>query len=408
MVAEERASEESMKSIFQPQYVVITSFPNFQALGEAYWSVSKDKIEVTPEIKRIADEATKSLNDKRQQAAALYDWVVNNVRYVAIELGRGGYVPHSAAAILANRYGDCKDYAVILCSLLAAKGIESFPVLINSGESDWLPKVAAPEAFNHAIVWIPGLQLYLDSSTGYTPFGILPLGDRARMALLAGSGSKLIAMPASDPEANAINTTVEMTVQPDGNVEGKSSSELSGFAEVVWRMILDKAPNSLVVSNVLRQYGQAGTGSMETLSPREITKPFHVNVKFTLTDAVTTPGPASCRIPVGFALAPVESLGLFSKTDEIPRSLLFGAMKLVERYSLTFPSDIHIDNVPKGATLENEVGRFKSAYVVKDRSVIVERTFVCLTDFISPEAYPALRRLIAAAIKDARAQILYH
>src|SRR5262249_9959424 len=147
------------------------------------WSGSKDKIEVTPEINRIADEATKSLSDKRQQAAALYDWVVSNIRYVAIELGRGGYIPHSAGAILANRYGDCKDYAVIFCSLLAAKGIESFPVLISSGESDWLPKVAAPEAFNHAIVWIPALQLYLDASTGYAPFGILPLADRARMAL---------------------------------------------------------------------------------------------------------------------------------------------------------------------------------------------------------------------------------
>jgi hypothetical protein len=408
IIEAERASEDSMKRLFQPQYAAITSFPNFQALGDAYWSESKDKIEVTPDIKRIADQATKSLSDKRQQAAALYDWVVNNIRYVAVELGRGGYIPHNSGGILANRYGDCKDYAVILCSLLAAKGIESFPVLINSGESDWLPKVAAPEAFNHAIVWIPSLQLYLDSSAGYAPFGVLPLGDRARMALLAGTESKLIAMPRGDPEANAISTLIEMTVQPDGSVEGKSSAELSGYAEVLWRMILDKSASSRVVSQLLAQYRQTGTGSMETVHPRVISRPLHVNVQFTLEDAVAIPGPASCRIPVGFSLAPMESLSVISRMNEIQRPLLFGALKVVERYTLTFPKDIHIDTAPKSTEFENEVGRFKSAYAVKGQSVTVERTFVCLTDFVSPEAYPALKTLLAAATKDARAQILYH
>jgi hypothetical protein len=234
------------------------------------------------------------------------------------------------------------------------------------------------------------------------------LGDRARTALLAGTESKLIAMPTSDPEANVISTSIEMTVLPEGNVEGKSSAELSGYAEVLWRMILDKSPSSRVVSQVLAQDRQTGTGSMEIVHPREISKPLHVNVQFTLSDAVTIPGPASCRIPVGFVLAPIESLSAMSKFDEIHRPLLFGALKIVEKYTLTFPKDIHIDNAPKSIDFENEVGRFKSAYAVKGQSVTVERTFVCLTDFVSPEAYPALKTLLAAATKDARAQILYH
>jgi transglutaminase-like putative cysteine protease len=52
---------------------------------------------------------------------------------VAVWLGNGGYVPHDAATILENGYGDCKDHVALLGALLKAKGIASEPVLINSG-----------------------------------------------------------------------------------------------------------------------------------------------------------------------------------------------------------------------------------------------------------------------------------
>src|SRR5437899_895658 len=40
---------------------------------------------------------------------ALAAFVQKDIRYVAIEIGIGGYQPHSAQDIFANRYGDCKD-----------------------------------------------------------------------------------------------------------------------------------------------------------------------------------------------------------------------------------------------------------------------------------------------------------
>ncbi len=70
----------------------------------------------------------------------LSDWVRKNIRYVAVYVGAGGVVPHSAQAVLDNRYGDCKDHVALLEALLKAVAIESSPALINAGNAYVLPR----------------------------------------------------------------------------------------------------------------------------------------------------------------------------------------------------------------------------------------------------------------------------
>src|SRR5438445_1398884 len=93
-------------------YILASSFKDYGELAAAYKARARDKSVVTPEIQKLADELTAGLSDKREQTKRLYQWVARNVRYVAMALGDGGYVPHDAASVLANRYGDCKDHVV--------------------------------------------------------------------------------------------------------------------------------------------------------------------------------------------------------------------------------------------------------------------------------------------------------
>ena len=72
--------------------------------------------------------------------------------WLYLVLDKGGWIPHSTTEILANRYGDCKDYSTIIYALLKAKDIESYPVLIRAEMGDWFPEVATPDYFNHAIL----------------------------------------------------------------------------------------------------------------------------------------------------------------------------------------------------------------------------------------------------------------
>ena len=80
---------------------------------------------VTPAISALAKELTSGVTDDRAKVRKLYNWVSRNIRYVAVYVAEGGFVPHSAQSILDNRYGDCKDHVTLLEALLAAVGIES-------------------------------------------------------------------------------------------------------------------------------------------------------------------------------------------------------------------------------------------------------------------------------------------
>ncbi len=110
--------------------------------GNLYQKDAQPKMRVTPDIQKKADALTQGITDRRAQVEAIYQWAVTNIRYVSDIVGRGGFVPHAADQVLANGYGDCKDITTLMGALLKAKGIESSPVLINSGDAYTLPAVA--------------------------------------------------------------------------------------------------------------------------------------------------------------------------------------------------------------------------------------------------------------------------
>ena len=142
--------------------LLISTFKSYEELGLAYAAAALSKAVVTPEIAALADEITKGIEDRRQQAAAIDAWMKANIRYVAVYLSFGRVVPNDAASVLTNKFGDCKDKVTLMAALLAAKGIASEAVLINFGSAYTLPTPPTMAALNHAILYLPEFDLYDD------------------------------------------------------------------------------------------------------------------------------------------------------------------------------------------------------------------------------------------------------
>src|SRR5262249_9446865 len=111
--------------------------------------------EVTPAIQAKSDElirASKSEIEKIRAIAAF----VQQTNYVSVDLNvmhGGGYIPHPASQVLAKNYADCKDKAALMRALLKAAGIDSYEVVIYSGDRQFVrPEWPSPMQFNHAIV----------------------------------------------------------------------------------------------------------------------------------------------------------------------------------------------------------------------------------------------------------------
>lgn len=180
-------SEEDMVGGYDfAPYLIASTLSKYEEIGDAYQKIAHPKAKPTPIIQGTADMiiAQAGGGDKKAEAKAIYEWVVKNIRYVAVYVGNGGIEPHSAESILRNSYGDCKDHVVILEALLAARGIESSPVLVNSGNTYTLPKYPVISPHNHAISYIPQFDMYLDSTSQSTPFGSIPFGVRDKPVVL--------------------------------------------------------------------------------------------------------------------------------------------------------------------------------------------------------------------------------
>lgn len=92
-----------------------------------------------------------------------------------VSFGIGGVIPKTAAQTLHDRYGDCKDKAVLLSALLEAESFNASLVLV-SPDRDVDPTFASPWPFDHIITMLKlrGENIWMDPSSGDTPFQTLP------------------------------------------------------------------------------------------------------------------------------------------------------------------------------------------------------------------------------------------
>jgi hypothetical protein len=189
---------------------------------------------VTPAVQALAEEITKDSTDPAAQASAIYEWVNKNIRYLSVVLGKGGWIPHSTTEILANRYADCKDYATILHALLKAKGIESHPVLIRSELGNWFPDVAATDYFNHAVLYIPSLNLFADATAPNTRLGLI----RSRSSVKGGArrradGRGRNAEGRSDPQSASQRSG--NGIRAERQRESRLENVYDGRSEILYR-----------------------------------------------------------------------------------------------------------------------------------------------------------------------------
>src|SRR5258707_98672 len=141
-------------SFFPPGGAVLNGFANWDAMGNWYTSLVSGRTDASLPIKQEVATLIASKITSLQKMQALAEFVQRDIRYVAIELGIGGWQPHPATDVFAHRYGDCKDKATLLRSMLQEIGINTYQVAIYTERGAITPLTPAHHGFNHAIIAI--------------------------------------------------------------------------------------------------------------------------------------------------------------------------------------------------------------------------------------------------------------
>jgi hypothetical protein len=118
-------------SFYPPGGPTLNGFANWEHMGRWYQGLTNGRFDSSPEIKQKVNTLTSSDPSQLAKMRALAQFVQRDIRYVAIELGIGGWQPHPATEVFAHRYGDCKDKATLMATMLREIGIDSYHVSIN-------------------------------------------------------------------------------------------------------------------------------------------------------------------------------------------------------------------------------------------------------------------------------------
>ncbi len=419
-VKEQKGKTPEQGAISETNYsprIAVTTFPNYSEVAEAYLKRAADKEEVTDEVQKLADKITSGISDPHEQAAALYQWVTGNIRYVAISFDVGGIVPHDAGAIIKAGYGDCKDKVVLLDALLAAKGIKSAPVLINSADVYWQPDVALPlGVYNHVISYLPDFDMFIDPTAEIAPFGVLPIKEYSKYALVTrglekGAGVKML--PEPSPDISNMETITTITINDDGSAKGQSVVTANGGMEYVLRSYKASIPpgqEAMAANAFLTRSGQQGEGTISGSDPRKLTDKMKVETSFKLQNVMTIPGPGAFSIPAGIPNpSPTVALSFGTNQPVMKYPSYHSGYGKVEITTVTLPDKIKIMQLPKDVSVENQYGNYTSTYKQDGQTIKVERRLSVKTPrgLCPPEGYPLIRDIGQAIGRDFKAQVLY-
>lgn len=374
-------NEESRADLtdFAPNFSAST-FKTYADVAQAYQVRAKERAAVTPALQALSNELIAKANAKTtlEKVKVLHHWVAQNIRFLGIYVGAGGYVPHDAQSILDNRYGDCKDHVVILEALLAAAGIDSSPALINSSSAYLLPKLPTAGIFDHVITYVPSLNVYLDSTTRFAPLGTLPLGDMDKPVLLTQTGVTS-RTPKTDQSRDRTEARIQMRLTRDGSIEGKSQAKMFGVFEVASRNSQFNYQNKNqadIVNRLLSRFQETGWGEIGKTEPTNYDKPWQVDSTFELDPVVNVPGPSAMAIPVGLAPGRIKNFAdvVLPKERRFPTAC--NSTKHEEWIDLTFPKDMKITRVPRDVSFAKGNLRYQSTYELKGQMLKIKRSYM--------------------------------
>jgi cellulose synthase operon protein C len=343
---------------------------------------------------------------EQEKIQAIHQFVLRNTHYVALEFGVYGYKPYAVSQVYARRFGDCKDKASLMIALLRATGIEADIALVRTRRlGDIGERATSISIFNHAVVYVPKYDLWLDGTAEYAGSRELPLEDQGAMALtVARDGeAQLRRIPVTLPMENYTHRLVQARILPDGKIEftgsaytrGEDAPGLRREYEVAERQ-RDSVRNRLaeVLPSVRVDIVQVyGANDLE----RDVTVKFSGEVEmFAGRPSLNL---ATSWMPRSYIqkLAPLPSRG---------QDLLLPApWTTEEELHFALPAGARLDSVPPDKTLETPFGMAVLRYQRQGGELVVTTSVQFRKLRILPSEYRAFRDFCTQVESAFRAEI---
>jgi hypothetical protein len=251
--------------------------------------------------------------------------------------------------------------------------------------------------FDHAITYVPELDMYLDGTAEHSGTTELPAEDQGVMVLLVGpNGAELRTTPVFAPEKNRRTRGLSIALEADGSAKVEGREEVIGSDAAGYRQYYESQGTR--AERFERSLGAIYPGvelvsqSFEPLAQLESPVRYAYRIKV----------PRFANLDgSGMLVAPSVLSDLvrnMARTPKRQQPLDLGSPNTyVEERAFTPPKGMGFSNVPQDAAAESEFGRLQLHYEPDGAKLKVRTEFVLKRARIAPSEYPAFRRWVDAA-----------
>lgn len=389
-------------------YLHVSTYENWESVGRWWWGLVRDQLYADAHLKGVVAELKRGAKDDDEIVRRIYGWVVKNTRYVALEFGIHGFLPYRVPEIVRRGFGDCKDKASLIYTMLREAGIDARLVLVRTRQNGHIdPEPASLAVFDHAIAYVPKLDLYLDGTAEHSGTRELPAADQGVMVLVVGpDGAELKQTPVLPPESNLRERAAEILLAADGSAQLSAKERIAGVEAARYRSTfqaagtqrdrLERQLSSSLPGLSLEQHAFTGLDDIE----RDVTLSYRAKAPL-----VARPQGDELRIP-GSALSDLLRELASSPTRRYPLDL--GTPRVYREERTVVPPPGHVVHaLPKGGRVASRFGQMVVENKQRGQTVVSKTSFTLAVARIDAADYAEFRRFVEQAEMLVRQRITF-
>ena len=412
-------------SFFPPGGALDKGFGTWREMGAWYRGLTEGRLDASPELKQKVSALTASLPATLDKMRVLATFVQHDIRYVAIELGIGGMQPHPASDVFVRRYGDCKDKATLMNSMLRQIGVDSYYVVINSERGSVAAETPANvDAFDHVIIAIKlgdekdplliatmqhpklGRILFFDPTNELIPFGQIGGYLQANYGLLVTpDGGELVELPKQPAAMNSIRRTAKLTLDPTGKLQGQVEEVRLGdrASSERWRlrtMTKDSDRIQPIESLLAGSLSNFRITKASVLNLNQTNQPFGFNYTF---EADSYAKNAGNLLLVRPRVLGIKAQAIMETKEPRQFPIEFeGPLQDTDSFEITLPAGYMVDDLPPPVDAEFGFASYHSKTEVKGNVIGYTRTFEVKELSVPVSQAEALKRFYRIIAGDER------
>ncbi|MCA9581040.1 MAG: DUF3857 domain-containing protein [Myxococcales bacterium] len=394
------AIEEGMPGMTEvAPYLLVSTYRTWEEVGRWWWGLVRDQLQADADLKATVAELTKGAKTTEEKVRRIHAWAMAHTRYVGLEFGIHGFKPYRVTQIVRRGFGDCKDKASLLYTMFREAGVDARIALVRTRRNGHIPDLPASlSVFDHAIAYVPELDLFIDGTAEHNGVRELPAMDQGVTVLVVGPEDvALRKTPVDDPEKNVHRRTIRGDLDKGGRAfllveEELGAKDASRYrkefqAEGTRKGRLERFVRSVFPGLVLE--GDPVMEGLDTLGGA-------VRVQYEArVPSLAEKGAGELRVP------PTVLGGLvaqFARPQHRDHPLELGVPSVYEEQrTLRPPGGYRITHLPAGGEESSPFGRVVLHYEDKGGALVSKVRFEIAVARVSPTAYPAFRAWLTRA-----------